>query len=349
MPKYVWHDFYLSLHRDIETNYSAGERYLTVRGIATKFGVSLQTAQRGVTQLAQEHLVSSKPRSGIIVCAKNQHSLSLQNKRVFVITALRDKRFYTSFLSGVRSSLETAGVEVDLLINDFPSETSLAFGEHLLSLGADGIIALAFPHSALPFYHAMREGQDIVSDIILNDLPSLPAVQTDNYSHSYEAGRILRSHDCEHYYMISFDPKEENKRYEGFCDGLQDRQFCNKLRERHINDYVPKTPHVSYICLRSGNAIGLVMNALLNHGKNSAFFIADWSACYLFGALCLQEGMQPQIALVYDADDAYFCLNGLEPIRAVAPPLYELGIRLGNTLLAKWQSGFFPMPLQQKI
>lgn len=336
MPKNVWHDFYLAVKRDIETTRSSGERYLTVRGIASKFGVSLQTAQRAVARLAEEHYVTAKPRSGIIVCNKTEVS-PMRGKRVLVLSAKRDRRFYTSFLFGVKKAFEGEDVAVDFAVNDFPSETSLEFGKHILSLGADGIIALAFPNSALPFYHAMREGQDLISDIILDDLPTLPVLQTDNYAHSYEAGRILGTHKCARYYMISSDPEAGNKRAQGFFDGLQKTW---RWEER---------PRMTYIHLASDNAVGNVIASLLSHGRDSAFFIGDWSANYLFGALCLQEGVQPRFSLVYDGDDAYFSMQGLEPIRAVAPPFHELGKRLGGALLAKWQTGSFPSPLQQKI
>ena len=38
---------------DIDQNYQKDERYLSIREIASKFEVSIQTAQKGVTELAK--------------------------------------------------------------------------------------------------------------------------------------------------------------------------------------------------------------------------------------------------------------------------------------------------------
>jgi len=108
-------------------------------------------------------------------------------------------------------------------------------------------------------------------------------------------------------------------------------------------------PEVTYVQLSKINVYDKVIRAIHEYGNKAGFFISDYSANYFFGMLCLQEKIQPKIVLAYDADDAYFTLPGLEPIRTIAPPFKELGHRLSEVLIEKWRTGKFPEPLQQKI
>jgi hypothetical protein len=84
-------------------------------------------------------------------------------------------------LKGIHKTADPYGISVQHEYIHEQDVRSLSFGEYLCSLGADGIIALNFRNGALPFYHVLREGVDIVTDIILDELPLLPAVQTDNF------------------------------------------------------------------------------------------------------------------------------------------------------------------------
>ena len=67
MPKKVYDEFIRALSRDVITNYSSGDKYLSVRGVSEKFSVSLQTAQKGISELRDSGLLRCKPNSGITV------------------------------------------------------------------------------------------------------------------------------------------------------------------------------------------------------------------------------------------------------------------------------------------
>ncbi|MCK9170895.1 MAG: GntR family transcriptional regulator [Treponema sp.] len=336
MPKLVYQNFYRALRRDIETNYKPDDRYLKVREIAGKFNVSLQIAQKAVSQLEQEGVISAKQRAGIIIRNTLSAPSGLDGKKIIVLSYKQDYHFYASFLDGIKQNCGRYNVEVEFKMNTFKETDSLNFGKYLLSLNADGIITLSFVNSALPFYYALREGQDIVADIILDSLPVLPAVQTDNYKHSYEAAAILSRQNCRRYFVLGYYP-QNNRRYKGFYDGIQ-KTWKGAFR-----------PEVTYIQLSKMNVVGEVLRVIHNYSDTAGFFISDYSANYFFGLLCIQEHIQPRTVLVYDADDSYFLLPGLEPVRSIGPSFKELGRQLSDVLIRKWKTGTYPEPLQRKI
>jgi DNA-binding LacI/PurR family transcriptional regulator len=336
MPKLVYQNFYRALRRDIEINYKTDDHYLKVREIADKFNVSLQIAQKAVSQLESEGVIAAKQRTGIIIRNTVTAPSDLNGKKILVLSYKQDYHFYASFLDGIKQNCGLYNVAVEFKMNTFKETDSLGFGEYLLSLNADGIITLSFVNSALPFYYALREGQDIVADIILDTLPVLPAIQTDNYKHSYEAACILCKQNCRRYFVLGYYP-QDNRRYRGFCDGIQ-KTWQGTFQ-----------PEVTYIQLSKMNVVGEVIRVIHNYSDTAGFFISDYSANYFFGMLCIQERIQPKMVLVYDADDAYFSLPGLEPVRSVAPSFKELGKQLSDVLIRKWKTGSYPELLQQKI
>lgn len=330
MPKQIFDSFFRSLIRDIQCNYKDGDKYLSVRGISKKFNVSLQTAQKGVTQLVLENKIDSKPKSGIII-KKNLETNILKGKKIIVMSNKQDGHFYSSFFDGVKLAVEEFDIKADFMLNTFPDTQSLGFGQYLASLETDGLIMLSFPNSALPFYHAMREGVDIVSDIILDDLPILPSRQTDNYKHAQEAGEILLSQGCKKFFIFGYYPKK-NKRYFGF------------------NDVITKTGYsTEYIELSSMSGVSKLSELLKNSDDSVGFFSSDYSANYVLDILCSKEKVKPKHVLVFDADDKYFKSQYLPPIKAVGPSFQNIGASLGALLIEKWLKGNFPAPLQNKI
>lgn len=331
MPKKVYNDFIRALYRDIITNYSSGEKYLSVREISKNFSVSLQTAQKGVKELKVSGLVTSKPNSGIIVTSKNYNMKKLNGKKIYVISNMQDGHFFSSFFDGVTDYASNFGIQTEFRLNTFKNTSSLEFGEYLTSLKADGLVMLSFPNSELPFYHAMREGVDIVSDIILDNLPTLPAVQTYNYRHSYEAGKELLESGCTELYVFGYY-KKQNKRFLGFEDAV---------REAGLK--------ATYIEISSISGITETAEILRNSTDDTGLFIGDYSSAYVIDSLCMRQMLKPKHILIYDTDTEYFRANYLPPIKAVAPSFKVLGQKLCYYLIYKWQNGKYPEPLQIKI
>lgn len=332
MPKKVMDSFVRALRRDILTNYKPGDRYLTMRMIAQTFDVSLQTAQRGIALLAEEGMVVSKPKSGIYIHALDGPS-RVQGKHLVVLSNKQDKRFYPVFYDGVKSRLAKTGVTVELVETAHQNTDDYAFGEYLVSLEADGIIALSFDKAILPFYHYLREGGDIVSDIIIDQLPILPAVQTDNYKHAYSAGEILIQNGYKDFFVFGFYP-EKNKRYKGFRDAV-----------------IAHARSVTYIPLSDFESLAKTDAILHNLSRTTAIFSCDYSANYILAAQFVKHRtkMNGLNFLAYDSESDFFRYPGLPPIRCIAPSFFRLGEALADAILEKWESGSYPLPLQRKI
>lgn len=332
MPKLVFDNFLRLLLRDVQNNYTSGDRYLTVRQIAEKFNVSLQTSQKGVTNLSEKGILEGRRRAGIHV--KSTHiELGISGKKMIVLSNKQDFRFYQAFYKGVKEKTESENIDTELIFNTHPKPQSLGFGEYLTTLEADGIIALSFAKSALPFYHALREGVDIVSDIIIDELPILPAIQTDNYKHANKAGKIMVQNGLKDFYVFGFYP-EDNTRYKGFFDAVE-----------------PNARSVSYIQLSSYHAMEKVDSIFHDLKSSSAIFSCDYSANYIIASNFLKHHKQitHNNFLAYDAEEEYFHYPGLPPIKCIAPSFSDLGVTLANKLIQKWKLGSFAEPLRIKI
>ena len=332
MPKKVLNSFLRELRRDIRVNYHPGDRYLTMRVIAETFHVSLQTAQKGIALLEGEGIVRSKKKSGIFIESLESHGTT-RGKHLVVLSNKQDQRFYSTFFQGVKKVLEGSGISLDLILNTHEQTDNLSFGEYLVSLKADGIIALSFDKAVLPFYHAVREGIDIVSDIIIDQLPTLPAVQTDNYRHAHEAGKILIQNGYKDFFVFGYF-SEQNRRYRGFYDAVKSQARS-----------------VTYIHLSDIEAMAKTDAIFHNLSATTAVFSSDYSANYILASQFLKHNVQVRgyNFLAYDSESNFFHYPGLPPIRCVAPSFYDLGESLASTLLNKWKFGEFPLPLQKKI
>ena len=332
MPKKVLNSFLRELRRDIRVNYHPGDRYLTMRVIAETFQVSLQTAQKGIAILEAEGLVRSKKKSGIFIESLESHGVT-KGKHLIVLSNKQDQRFYNTFFQGVKKELEESDISLDLIVNNHEQTDNLSFGDYLVSLKADGIIALSFDKAMLPFYHAIREGVDIVSDIIIDQLPILPAVQTDNYTHAFSAGEILIQNGYKDFFVFGYFP-EKNKRYRGFYDAVKS----------HARS-------VTYIHLSDIEAMAKTDAIFHNLSFTTAVFSCDYSANYILASQFLKHNVKVHgyNFLAYDSESNFFHYPGLPPIRCVAPSFFNLGESLASIILNKWKYGEFPLPLQKKI
>ncbi len=337
MPKQVFPDFLRHLRNDIVSSYNGGDRYLSIRGIAAKFGVSVQTAQKGVTHLAKEEILEPRKKAGIYVSKDiKEIAYPLANKEVVVISKVSTPIFYQSFLDGVEERLKDTGVTIKMMVmNESDDVSSLDFGKRLVNLHADGIITLCFTHeSALPFYYAIREGVNMVADIILDDLPLLPAVQTDNYKHAFAAGRLMAQMELDTLYVFGTYP-ESNKRLLGFSQALKSSGMSIKYQQLTGADLMMKT-----------------MSILSSLTPKTGIFLSDYTTLHNIASLCSRFHIQfaPGTIVAYDGADAKEVrYPGIPPIPCIGPTFKDLGYHLCDVLVYKWTKGSFQEPLQKKI
>jgi len=333
MPKKVFDDFYAGAVRDIKSHYQEGDKYFSVRVLADKFRVSLQTAQKGVKKLEESGFISTKMRSGITIISTNP-AKKLENRTIAVVSANSDTRFNEGYMKGISGFVEDKGIKAVFYDVTEKDLESVAFGDYLLSLKADGIIALYMRNSALPFYHAIREGQDIVSDIIYDGLPMMPSIQPDNHRHAYDAGKLLLERGYRRFLMAGYRPKKGNRRFEGFFEAV--KESCDDIQ---------------YLCLSEYKSIYDIDLFFRGFDKNCAVFSDDYSANFILAAKFVQHRIKAKNEnfMVYDSDEVFFEYKGLKSIRSIGPSLQTIGRELCVTLIAKWETGEYPWPLQRKI
>ncbi|MCK9347916.1 MAG: GntR family transcriptional regulator [Sphaerochaeta sp.] len=334
MPKIVFPVFLNRMMHDIDQNYHKDERYLSVREIASKFEVSIQTAQKGVKDLASRGILLPKRKSGIYVLQNNIFNTPLEGKQLIVITRIDNPLFYQPFLDGVIERTIDTGIATKLIINSHHDITSLSFGEYLVDLRADGIITLNFgSSSSLPFYHVIREKVDIVSDIIIDELPILPAVQTDNYKHAFSAGRTMLNSGISTFYVFGSYPVQ-NKRFIGFKDAV--KAHAERIR---------------YIQISEVDSMSIALGILNNITPDTGVFLCDYTAVHYIASLCSRFKIQfPEHNIIaYDGEHKEFQYPEIPAIPCVAPSFEEIGYELCNTMIHKWEQGTFPNPLHKKI
>jgi DNA-binding transcriptional regulator YhcF (GntR family) len=333
MPKKVLDTLFSALVRDIRNNCQPGDKYLSIRDIADRYRISLQTAQRGVKRLEEYGYISVKRKAGITVASLRPQK-KLEGYKIAVVSAKADTRFNSAFFEGIQDTASGKGISVRFEPIPDMDTRSLGFGDYLLSLDADGIIALYFSHSALPFYHVMREGMDIAADIILDELPTLPAVQTDNYRHAREAGRIFRERGYRRFLVVGYYPQKGNRRFEGMYEEIRDA--CDS---------------VQYVSLPDMNSMNSIDTFFHNFNSRCAVYSIDYSANYIAGAKFMQYNVpvKKDNFLVYDCEDASFNYHGLMPVKKVGPSFHTLGAELCKVLIAKRETGEYPEPRQRKI
>jgi DNA-binding LacI/PurR family transcriptional regulator len=333
MPKKVFDAFFHTTIRDIKNHYQPGDKYLSIRQIAEKYRVSIQTAQRGVKKLEEYGYITVKRKAGITIESLRPQK-KLEGYKIAVISATADTRFNDAFLKGINVVASEHGVSAQFEQIPDIDVRSLQFGDYLLSLDADGIIALNFKNSSLPFYHILREGMDIVADIILDELPILPTVQTDNFRHAREAGQIFRERGYRRFLVVGYYPKKGNRRFEGMIEAIKD------VSEK-----------VEYICVSDIQAMYMMDSFFDRFNSQCAVFSTDYSSNYIVGAKFIQHNItvKNDNFLVFDCEDDVFSYHGLNPVKRVAPSFCTVGAELCKILITKRQIGFFPNPLQRKI
>jgi DNA-binding transcriptional regulator YhcF (GntR family) len=333
MPKKVLDAFFNSLVRDIRTQYSEGGRYRSVREIADRFHVSLQTAHRGVQLLKDRGFITIKRKAGITVASLNP-SETEETYTIAVISAAHDQRFTNAFFRGIDEKARENNAAAFVCPAPDMDFRSLAFGEYLTTLDAGGIIALNFGNSPLPFFYALREGRDLVADIILDELPILPVIQTNNYFHSREAGSIFLDRGYRRFLVIGYFPRNRNRRFEGLRDRIKDE--CDE---------------VEYVSLPESGAMGTVDRFFHYFNSRCAVFSTDYAANYIAGAKFAQYKIpvKNDNFLAYDSEEDFFTFQGLKPVRKVGPSFFTLGAELCNVLITKRKTGAYPLPLQRKI
>jgi len=333
MPKKVLNTFFNALVRDIKNHYQPGDKYPSIRAIAEQYRISLQTAQRGIKMLEEYGYISVKRKAGITIASLRPQK-ELDRYKIAVISARADTRFNDAFFKGI---LDTAAEkDISVRFEQMPeiNPKSLQFGEYLLSLDADGIIALYFNNSALPFYHVLREGKDIVADIILDELPTLPVIQTNNFHHAYEAGLIFRDRGYRRFLIVGYYPQKNNRRFEGMYEAIKDN--CDEVKYVWLSD------------MSSMNAIDSFFHKFNSH---CAVYSTDYSANYIVGAKFIQYKIpvKNENFLVYDCEDESFNYQGLNPVKKVGPSFHTLGSELCKVLIVKHETGEYPIPRQSKI
>jgi DNA-binding LacI/PurR family transcriptional regulator len=337
MPKLVLRQLLLNIREDIASHFPIGSRYRTIREIGVHFGVSLQTAQRAVQELAGQQVLITRPRSGIRVLSHDTASL-LAGKTILVISALGDPRLADAFLQGIREAVGPWKTEVFFFPVNGQKHETLQFAEVLQEeykkRNAAGLIALGFRNSALPFYHLMNSGHLVVCDVMSHQLPGLPSVQPDNRHHAAKAAQEFARKGKTNILVVGYWTMG-NTRHTAFEEAFLATAPGGRCKYVHLADDLSTVD----------------LDIFFRHfSTHDAVFSVDTAANQTVALYFASHHVSPANNLiVFDCEYEGYTYAGLPPIRAAAPCLSALGRRLAEKLIDRIRTGHWKDPINELV
>ena len=337
MPRKVLEGLVAELALDIRGNRRAGDRYLTVRELAGRFGVSLQTAHKALRRLVDGGLLSTSRRAGTTVLARPGFEPDLEGRKVLLLSNNPDLRFNQAFRRGVETALAPLGMDCVMQVNKEPNTESLGFGAGLLEtcrgLRAAGVVAIYFRKAELAFYHLLQNGVAMVADIALDNLPVLPSVQTDNARHVRGAARRFHQWGRTEVLAAGFwDPR--CTRFEVFREEML--RLARGASVTHLRLTDPDFPARLHLFFEGFD-------------ERKGVFSLDYAANHVLAPCFTTWGIDPSRRfLVYDSEGGVFRHPGLPEVESVGPSLESIGRRLAEKLVHKLRTGAFLEPLAER-
>jgi len=338
MPKRVLPQLLRALESDISTHYKPGDRYRTVREIAREQQVSLATASKAVAELSERGWINRVERDGITV-RKRARPRARRQRQVAVVSRQADSRFNNAFLKGIRSVFGPEAAHparVELHVNAELDPGSLAFGDWMLGLRADGYICLASSaNSGLPFYHVLRADIPLVSDWAIETLPILPVVETDNQEHCRALAQRMVDAGKTAFLLASFF-RNRGRRDERLTDHL--KRLGSRLEIARCDMARPE-------------ALDQVQSFLSTKPTTKAVVSLDFETNHLLTPAMQMAGRQaPDRFFLYDCEDETFEVPMTGTIlQPQAHGLSHLGRKLGEKLLHHFARGQWPAPLIERV
>jgi DNA-binding LacI/PurR family transcriptional regulator len=340
MPKKIRTTLQEAVIDDIRNHFRPGERYRSVRQVAEAFGVSVQTAQKVLSDLNGEGLLESHDRSGTFIREKTSPAgtAALKGTTILAVSNNGDPRFNEAFLTGIRQVIEPLGMNVNIWVPQTRNHSSLSFGEELVGqcrlCNASAAITLAFRNAELAFYHVIQNGITLISDVATKNLPILPSVQSDNHRHCAEAARQFAERGKKSILIAGYW-SEGNVRQQSFQSEFILRVPDAKIKYVHLAMEI--SPADLYLYFRRFTA-------------ECAVFTTDYAANHTVAPYFLTYGISPKHCfMVYDSEFGEFKFPGLEPVPSAAPSLQSLGYRLAEKLLARMVTGEWTLPMDELL
>jgi DNA-binding LacI/PurR family transcriptional regulator len=330
MAKRVFHELLRRVENDLRRNYPPGERYRTVRRIAARFHVSLQTAQRLVSHLSDAGVLYSKPRQGLYV-TRHPSRGALAGKCVLVVSNHPDPRFNQAYMKGMQTVARERNVSLSLRVNTRDNTESLQFGERLYDWvreeNAAGVVAVYFRRAELALYHLLMQGIEVVSDVDMKNLPTLAAVQPNNAHYARLAARALHT------------AKRSDILLAGFWSPGNRRDEAFRAEMKRLNS----SAHVRHVHLTQPESTAHLHTFFSAFTKTHAVFSLDYAANFVVAPYFVEHRIPTKKRfLVFDADESIFTYPGIAPVRAIGPSLHTMGRLLLTKLLTKLETGHWP-------
>ncbi len=303
--------------------YEPGDKYSSVRDLASSFSVSTVTAHRVIKELVQRSLVEVLPRVGTFIgkgVLRNKSRVSIVH---FIIQPKYNERrrfMYEGLQEGILSSVEKSAIQLNIL----PEHNSEDFLTHLKTSGPE-IVGSVLMHVS-PWVHrffAQRRLPAVVIGHVEEDT-NLPNVDRDQYRMGQTSLRHLsaKGHSTIGLLMPELWKPGDNLLVTGIEDVISD----------------PHTPgirlKIQSLATESSSSRKLVQRLLQREDRPTALICRTHSM-----ALEALE-IAKKLALLVPKDLAILCLgrdeaalkNAKPPITSMSYSGWDLGCQVGSLL-----------------
>jgi hypothetical protein len=332
MPKRVVAKIAALLERDIQLHYRVGERFLSVREAARRYKISPPSAAAAISQLVACGLLAVHPRVGTTILSLRRDAHQ-QRIRILMLSRTFDNELNNAILRGIRKRCGD-NYETSFLIDPVVDIATLPHGEYLFGLGYNAIIAVGMRESVLPLYYLISHGVNVVSSVIVPELPDLCVVTVDVKRYSGRLSLALQRAQKRFVTLVSSQLRPET------------REPVQVVRASYL-ETVPEGK-VQTISLAGSQGTLELVNCLSGWRAERALVAIDGGANKAVAAAFVQAGIPPRGNLyIYEAGDEVFLYPSLIPLPIIAPSYSARGWQLADTLISKLETGRWPEPRLQ--
>ena len=311
-------------------NFKAGDKLMSEKELADKFGLSRQTIRHATGELAARNLVTRVQGSGTYIGGIKQPAREERYMSIAVVSTFYESYIFPPTLKGIERVLAKNGYSMQVSFTDNKVRREEAILQNLLEKdNIDGIIVepakSSLPNPNIKYYRKLQEKR--IPIICFNaSYPDLdaPCVRIDDTGVAKKAAQLLL--DAGHRRIAGIfkpDDGQGRYRYAGYLSAMEEAGA--PFDEQHViwidtYDYRDMSKIEEYLFARLKDASGVVC-----YNDEVAYQLID---------LALKRGLDiPEDLSVVGIDDSYLAGVSRVPFTSFPHPKDLLGSKVAENLL----------------
>jgi DNA-binding LacI/PurR family transcriptional regulator len=318
---------YLKLLAKLRTQYSVGQRFLSIREMADQEQVSIQTAFNLMKRLQDDGLLVQRPHGLSFVKAIPAH---IPPYRIGVLVPEKPLWFRACAVDGLKEGFAERIAPENLVLHDTDEISTVNDAELLSGQGYDGIIGMSRDYG-WQFYALHLMGQIVLADIISPSWPSMPVTCVDFRSTAERAGSLLRQYGHKRACILGLGHAGSNP--QSFRQGFKGENI-SLVENTNTSEGVE------------------LFRTTVHNEKPTALYIAEKNCVPIALSVLATEGLRipDDISIViHDCDPGQYEGFAVPPITSVGPSVETIGKRLAERMSRMLERKAAKDPVVQRI